>query len=89
MTATARKTYSPRMPDMQRWALYKKVGARIRFYRNAKGETLNQVATVIGCAHTMLHKIETGDAPPPLHLVVAIAKHFGVTMNDLVALEDA
>lgn len=74
---------------MNRLALYKKVGSRVRFYRNAKGETLGQVAAVIGCAGTMLHKIELGDAPPPLHLLVGLAKYFGVTMNDLVQFEDA
>lgn len=82
-----RKSYAPRVPDMERWVMYKRVGARIRHYRNAKDETLHQVAAVIGCAATTLHKVETGGAPPPLHLVVACAKHFGVTMNDLVPME--
>lgn len=87
-STVTKKVIGPRMPDMARWALYKRIGARIRFYRNAMGQTLNQVASEVGCAGTMLHKIETGDAPPPMHIVASCAKYFGVTMNDLVPMED-
>ena len=88
MTATASKNYAPRAPDMARWAMYQRVGAKLKALRKAQGKNLQGIADAIGSSAGMVHKMENGEAPPPLYLIVACAKYFGVGIEEIVSLED-
>ncbi len=86
--ASASKNYAPRAPDMNRWAMYQRVGAKLKALRLAKGQNLQAVATALASSAGMIHKMENGEAPPPLYLIVAAAKYFGVGIEDIVVLAD-
>lgn len=86
--ASASKNYAPRAPDMNRWAMYQRVGAALKALRTAKGLNLQAVADAVGSSAGMIHKTENGEAPPPLHLIVACAKFYGVGIQDIVSLEE-
>lgn len=77
----------PRMKELDRWLLYKHVGARLRKYRMARNEPLVVTAGNIGTATSTLQRIENGETPPPLHLVVTAMKYFGIQPNDLIPLD--
>lgn len=78
---------SPRAPDINRLQLYARVGRAVHRARNAADLTLGELSARSGVPLQTISKVEGGDAPPPLHVLVAIAKVLGVTLNDIVPLE--
>ncbi len=78
----------PRVPDIRRLQLYERIGRRVRKARLAKNMETQELATKAGTIQQSISKIEQGDMPPPVHLLLNIAKALGVTMNDLVPVEE-
>ena len=78
----------PRAPDINRLRLYERIGRRIRKVRIEKGVAVQALAEKSHTIQQSISKIESGDMAPPLHVLVAIAKALGVTLNDLVLVED-
>lgn len=60
---------------------------RLKMLREERGETLEQVAAVIDMAPTNLGYIEKGKIKnPSVNCIIALAKHYGMSMDDLVGL---
>jgi len=49
------------------------IGRRIRRIRQAKGETLADIANKVGCSVALLSQIETGKVAPSIKTLIAIA----------------
>lgn len=62
------------------------LGQRLRALREARGETLEQVATVAGRSGGWLSRLENGHQKeePSFTVLVALAGHFGVDVAELV-----
>ena len=89
MTNSYKGSTVPRAPDINRLRLYERIGRRIRKVRNEKQMEVGELATRSGTIQQSISKIEQGEMPPPVHLLVAIAKALGVTLNDLVPMEES
>ncbi len=58
---------------------------RIREIRESRGETLLDVAIATRINPSRLGNIETGKTKSPgIETVMKVARHFGVSMNDLI-----
>jgi transcriptional regulator with XRE-family HTH domain len=57
----------------------------IREKRQARGETLETVARACGLNTGTMWRIESGRVNPRLATLVALAAHFGCTLDELVA----
>jgi transcriptional regulator with XRE-family HTH domain len=75
---------SPRIPKMDRWYLYERVGQRMRQVRTEQGKSATEVALAAGTTAGTLCRIENAETPCPLHILVGAARALGVTLNDLV-----
>ncbi len=70
-------------PDGKKIRLYAAVGARIACYREEAGLSQAQLGERIGVSKAQLGKIEDGQGCP-LHVLVALADAYDVTLDDLV-----
>lgn len=60
-------------------------GERIAFLRELSGESLQDVATAVGCSKAHMHEIESGrKINPSLNLIRSLAIHFMVPAAALV-----
>lgn len=89
MNTSHKLSASPRAPDMNRWALYEGIGKKIRELRMKKNLTAAQLGPLAGTTGSTMSKIEAGETPPPVHILVGAARALGVTLNDLVPAEGA
>lgn len=56
---------------------------KLRGLRNERGETQKQVAEDIGITSRHYQKFESGEILPSLENFIALADHFGVSLDDL------
>lgn len=63
------------------------VGRWVRHYRRARGMTLAQLSSSVGCAPSHLSLVETGKREPRLSLVSSLARELGVSPADLMTPE--
>lgn len=61
------------------------LGARLRDLRRRRGETLEQVSDATGLSVAMLSRIERGERLPSPDSVEALARHFGLPVDDLLS----
>ena len=61
---------------------------RIRHYRKTRSMTQKQLATALGCAPRYITQIEQGLKGPSLDKLVAICKWFGISLADLLPIEE-
>lgn len=59
-------------------------GENIRTLRKLSGITQQKLAEELGVGRPRVGAWEEGRAEPPLTIVLAIAKHFGVTPSELI-----
>ena len=90
MTCTACRTSDhPRILDTRvraYWSMHMGMTAQvIREKRQARGETLEAVARACGLNTGTMWRIESGRVNPRLATLVALAAHFGCTLDELVA----
>lgn len=76
-----------RHPDVNRLALYCRVGQAIRQTREARGVSADTLATACGTATGSLYNIESGRTPCPLHIIVNAAKFLDVTVDSLIPFQ--
>ncbi len=74
---------------MEKEILYKKVGARIKSIRQAKGLSLMDVVGKIegGIDKSNLSRIEAGRTNPTLHTLYRLASCLGVQLKELVDID--
>lgn len=65
-----------------------KFAQRMRELRKENGLTQNQVAKMMGLSESAIAKYEQGKNEPTLDFLIAIAKFFKTTTDDLLGLED-
>lgn len=65
----------------------KKIGKKIRVIRQQKGFTLNQLSEKSGISTSMISKIETAQALPPVSTYANIASGLGISFGDLFQLD--
>lgn len=60
---------------------------RIRDLRNDKDLTQKEVAEMLGMSQTGYSKYETGENDIPTHVLIALAKIYGVSIDYLLGIE--
>lgn len=65
----------------------KKVGAKIRFFRNQKGLTQTQLAQSVGKDRQYLYKIEKGLVTPNIYTITVLAATMNIKLADLFDFE--
>ncbi len=60
------------------------IGSNIRYERRKRGLTIDDFAKIIGMAPGFLGLIERGQRGTSIKNMVAIAKFFGITMDELI-----
>ena len=73
------------MPEQQ----LMQVGPRLRAARQAKGLTLEEVATRAGMSVSTLSRLESGKRQASLELLVPVTRQLGVRIDDLIREESA
>lgn len=58
-------------------------------FRNAAGETQGQLADVVGVSNRTVSKWECGEGEPDVAMLMKIAGHYGVTLDDLCGYKAA
>lgn len=71
-------------PDIKRIELYARIGEQIAKRREELGLTVQDLADKMRTNDGTLHRIEQGDTPVPVHLLVSLAEFFDCTLDDLV-----
>jgi len=66
-------------------SLDRRIGARIRMEREARGWSLTDLAARSGVSRAMIHKIERGESSPTAMLLARLSGAFSLTMSALVA----
>lgn len=70
--------------DTEDSSLLRQVGSRLRALRDMHGWTVEQVADVVGVGTRRLQRIEEGERPAPLDVMLRLARAFGRPMRELV-----
>jgi transcriptional regulator with XRE-family HTH domain len=70
-------------------AINRALGSRVRHLRNARGWTLDSLASASGVSRSMLSQIEREQANPTLAVTLRIARAFGQTLGELLEMPDA
>src|SRR5918998_5403007 len=65
-----------------------RLGGRVRALRRGRGLTLEELAGVSGVSRAMISKLERGEKNPTLVVAAKLAERFGVTLSQLVGMED-
>lgn len=61
------------------------IGKRVRFFRNEKHISQEELAEATGVTQEYIARIETGVRAPSLEMIVQIANVLGTTANDLLS----
>jgi transcriptional regulator with XRE-family HTH domain len=70
-------------------AIYgERLGARVKELRRRRGLTLEDLAERAGVSRAMISKIERGEKNPTLVVAAKVAKGFGVTISELLGVEE-
>lgn len=64
--------------------IYKRMGAKIRYYRQLKDLNQTQFAEIICISPQYLSKIEYGKRVPSVQILISIAKALDVDISDLL-----
>jgi transcriptional regulator with XRE-family HTH domain len=64
------------------------LGKRVRHYRKMKGLTQRELGKELGFAGNYVASIEQGLRGASLDKLVGICKYFGITMSDILPMED-
>ena len=64
------------------------LNARLRELRKEQGETQKQVAAAIGIGERPYQYLESGEHRPSLDTLIALADHFGVSLDYLAGRSD-
>ncbi|SHH54202.1 Helix-turn-helix [Caloranaerobacter azorensis DSM 13643] len=62
----------------------KKIGERIRYFRNKRGITQVQLADMTSIEQTVISRYENGKIIPPISKLVIIARALEVDISDLL-----
>lgn len=68
--------------------IYKKMGAKIRYYRQLKGLNQTKFAEIISISPQYLSKIEYGKRVPSVQILVSIASALNVSIADIINEKD-
>jgi len=60
------------------------IGARLRFLRRSRGETLTAVAKTTGISLSTLSRLESGQRRATLEMLLPLARTYRVTLDELV-----
>lgn len=61
---------------------------RLRSTRRTQGQTLRDVASAIGVAHSLVHQIEEGRCQPSIPTLSALAAHLGISLDGSIAQDE-
>lgn len=61
------------------------IGPRLRAFRRARGWTLDDLAERAGMSTSTLSRLESGRRQATLELLLPLARHLGIRIDDLVA----
>ena len=61
------------------------IGEKIREIRRAHGETQRQLARAINCTESAVANYETGYRKVDVQTLLLIARHYGLTVDDLIS----
>lgn len=76
------------MADEMVELVYRKMGAKIRYYRQLKGINQTDFAVQLSISSQYLSKIENGKRIPSLPVLLSIADELGVAVAELLKNED-
>lgn len=76
------------MADEMAELVYRKIGAKIRYYRQLKGINQTDFAVQLSISSQYLSKIENGKRIPSLPVLLSIADELGVAVAELLKNED-
>lgn len=76
------------MADEMAELVYRKMGAKIRYYRQLKGINQTDFAVQLSISSQYLSKIENGKRIPSLPVLLSIADELGVAVAELLKNED-
>ena len=62
----------------------KKIGAFLKYLRNEKGYTQEQLAEILGVSGRTVSRWETGSNLPDLSILVQISEHYGVEIKEIL-----
>lgn len=65
-----------------------RLGARVRELRGERRMTLDELAERSGVSRAMISKVERGEKNPTLVVAAKLAEGFGVTLSQLVGIEE-
>jgi transcriptional regulator with XRE-family HTH domain len=65
-----------------------RLGERVRELRRGRGLTLEELAEHSGVSRAMISKLERGEKNPTLVVAAKLAEGFGVTLSQLVGMEE-
>ena len=61
---------------------------RLKELRELKNESQQKLAMILNVSQTMISRYESGDALPDINILIAIAKHYNVSVDYLVEHSD-
>ncbi len=61
---------------------------RLKKLRLMKNESQQKLAMILNVSQTMISRYESGDAFPDIDVLIAIAKHYNVSVDYLIELSD-
>jgi len=64
-----------------------KLNENIKKYRQQKGMTQSQLASVFNVSEQAVSRWENGNTYPDISLIPAIADYFGITIDELMGME--
>jgi len=67
----------------------RRLGARLRLEREARGWSLSDLAARSGVSRAMIHKVERGESSPTAALLGRLSGAFGLTLSTLLARSEA
>lgn len=63
------------------------LGQTLRILRTARGERVSDLAKIIGCTQGYVSEMERNKKVPTTNRLIAIADHYGVTLDCLMGRE--
>lgn len=63
------------------------IGEKIRLLRRERGYTQEEMAAHLGISYQAISKWERGDGYPDIAMLPALARYFGVTLDELMGME--
>src|ERR687894_256830 len=75
-------------PTVEDQAASERFGVRVRGFRRERGLTLEGLAERSGVSRAMISKLERGEKNPTLVVVAKVAEGLGVTLSQLVGVEE-